>query len=63
MLYHNGLVFKGKFSNDIKVNGIVFNSQNFNIVYEGDWKNDTYNGHGVLISQNDNKYQGEFVNG
>ena len=63
VLYHNGLIFKGQFKNDIKISGIVFNSENFKVVYSGGWKNDTYHGRGTLISKTNDKYEGEFVEG
>ena len=53
--YHyfvNGLVYKGQYKNDQKVDGIVIDPLSKQIVYEGDWDYDTYHGKGKLTRRN-----------
>ena len=64
--YHrfpNGVVFKGEYVKGKKVKGIVFNLKDKSIVYEGDWKHDTYNGHGRLRKPCGSFYEGSFKDG
>lgn len=59
--YHhfiNGLVYKGKYENGIKVDGVVIDPSDNRIVFTGDWKNDNYNGNGLLRRKNGDTYDG-----
>ena len=59
----NGIMYKGKYNNDIKVEGIVFDSKRKRIIYEGSWGADKYNGRGKLASPTGEVYTGNFRNG
>ena len=37
--------------------------KNGQIIYEGDWVNDDYEGHGKYINKNGDYYEGQFKNG
>lgn len=63
LLFDNGLVYKGEFKDDQKVNGVIINFQNMKIIYEGGWANDLFSGLGRLDRQNGQSYQGEFSKG
>ena len=59
----SGFIYKGMYENDIKVNGIVFDPRNKQIIYEGGWGNDVYNGQGKLTKPKDGTYTGSFKDG
>lgn len=63
--YHltNGLVFIGRFEEDKKVEGFVMNSKTRKVVYEGEWKFNTYHGKGRLSRRNGQFYKGDFFKG
>lgn len=64
--YHhfaNRIVYKGKYDNDMKVGGIVFEPELKKIIYEGGWFGDLYNGTGKLTRLTEERYVGEFRNG
>ena len=47
-MFENGLVYKGEYKNDLKVNGVLIDFKTQKIVYEGGWENDLYSGTGKL---------------
>jgi hypothetical protein len=63
-LYSNGFMFKGEYANDKKVDGIVCEFSTGSEIYNGEWFNDNYHGHGTLRNPfNKSVYQGQFING
>lgn len=61
--YHhfiNGLIYKGLYKDDKKVDGKIIDPKDMRDVYVGDWGNDNYNGKGTLLRSNGAKYIGEF---
>ncbi len=61
--FKNGLVYRGQYKGDIKVDGTVIDPSTSKIVYEGDWEEDTYHGHGTLTRRNGQFYKGAFEQG
>ncbi len=62
-LFNNGLVYYGRYKDNLKIDGIVIDPITFNEVYKGEWDHDTYNGRGRLTRRNGQYYEGSFVNG
>ena len=57
-LFANGLIFKGIYKDNFKVEGKVYDSTFNYVVYDGSWKHDCYHGNGKLVFEDGHTYQG-----